>query len=101
MSIKVESEKDNQLMGRRECWLILEHAGKATPSRAELLKEASKALESNEELTSIEKILSMRGLGKSKVKIFAYSSKERMPKKEEPKAAQATAEGSEKKEGAK
>ena len=76
---EVESEKDNPLMKRKQYWLSVEHAGKETPARYELLPEIAKTLKSKPELTLIDKIFSERGGAKSRAKVMVYRDRREIP----------------------
>lgn len=79
MKLEVVSEKENPLRKRKGYWLSVEHAGKETPSRHELLPQVAKKLGSKEELTIIDKIFSERGNALSRVKVLVYKDKLDIP----------------------
>lgn len=68
------------MMKREEFMISLEHTGKATPSRHEMLPEVSKLTKTDKDLIIIDKIFSMHGKSESKIKVFAYESKSDIPK---------------------
>ncbi len=75
MKIEIVTEKDNPLRKRKCCWLSVEHPGKETPSRYEVLPEVVKKLGAKEELVVIAKIFSERGDAKSAIKVLVYKDK--------------------------
>jgi ribosomal protein S24E len=80
MKADIISEKENPLRKRKEYWLMVEHEGKSTPTRHELLPEVAKKLGSKSELTVLDKIFSERGTAKSRVKAQIYSDIKEVPK---------------------
>jgi ribosomal protein S24E len=79
MSAKIESHKKNPLLHREEAWIVVEHSGKPTPKRAELIDEAAKVLKADKELVIVDKIYSKEGAAASRARVYAYSKKEDMP----------------------
>jgi len=80
MKTEIDTQKENPLMKRKEFWLKLEHEGKPTPGRKEILPEVAKIVKSKEDLIIIDKIFSFGGRSISKVKVFVYTKTEEMPK---------------------
>lgn len=80
MKTEILKQKDNQLLGRKELWISVEHIGKATPSRVDILSEIAKIVKSKKECVIVEKIFTQTGKGVSKVKVFIYSKKGDIPK---------------------
>ncbi len=102
MKIEILEQKKNPLLKRVEASVSLEHPGKATPSRREILPELARALKSREELLIIDKIFSVPGKGVSRARVLAYGKREEIPKEKiekmkkrmpEKKGAAAPAEG--------
>ena len=54
-------QKKNPVMNRDEYKLEIDHEGKATPSRQEMLKEVAKEVKAKEDVIIIDKILSRNG----------------------------------------
>jgi len=79
MKTEIISEKDNPLMKRKEYWLMVDHAGKETPNRHDLLPAIAKKLGSKEDLTLLDKIFTERGAAQSRVKVMVYSKKDDVP----------------------
>jgi len=79
MKTEIISEKDNPLMKRKEYWLMVDHAGKETPNRHDLLPAIAKKLGSKEDLTLLDKIFTERGAAQSRVKVMVYSKKDDFP----------------------
>ena len=113
MVVKVLEQKKNPLLKREEVRATLEHPGKPTPSREEMLLALERILKTKRELILIDKIFSVKGKGESLLKIFTYSKKEDIPegkremiekrmkrkKAKEEKTGEAKPEDSGKKEG--
>ncbi len=118
MKMEILERKKNPLMKREEVMFSMEHGGKATPSRKDLLKEVAGKLKVKENLLIIDRIFSATGKSQSNLKVLVYKKpddipkgklekmkarmekKEEKPKKEEVKPEEAKAE-EEKKEGEK
>jgi len=67
------------VMKRDEHLISLEHKGKATPSRPEIMKDVAKLLKTREELIIVDKIISNKGIQSSKVYVLSYRKKDDMP----------------------
>lgn len=80
MSLEIKSKQENPLLKREKVWVSLEHPGRPTPQRANLLKEISKKLGAKEELVIVDKIFSTKGGAASDIKVFVYKKKEDVPK---------------------
>ncbi|MBL7206142.1 MAG: hypothetical protein ISS36_00915 [Candidatus Aenigmarchaeota archaeon] len=76
---EILEQKKNPLLKREESWILIEHKGKPTPKRDEILSEISKVLKSKDELIIIDKVFSQKGKSASRVKVLAYSKKEDIP----------------------
>ena len=79
MKIDITSEKENPLMRRKSYWLRVEHAGKQTPNRHELMPAVLKKLGSKPEETVISKIFSQAGVAGSNVKVVVYEEAKAVP----------------------
>jgi small subunit ribosomal protein S24e len=79
MTAKVESHKKNPLLRREEAWIVIEHEGKPTPKRADIIEEAAKAMKADKELVIVDKIFSKEGRAASNARVYVYSKKEDMP----------------------
>jgi ribosomal protein S24E len=79
MKLETVEHKKNVLMGRDEYLLSLEHSGKATPSRLEILKELASTLEASEDTIIIDKIWTKTGLSVSDLKVLVYKKKDDIP----------------------
>ncbi|MBI4173532.1 MAG: hypothetical protein HY519_02315 [Candidatus Aenigmarchaeota archaeon] len=80
MKFATVTEKENQLMGRRELWLSIEHKGQATPTRKQLLDGVAKAVGSPAENVIIDRIFTDTGRSSSRLKVLAYKDKNSIPK---------------------
>lgn len=79
MAAKVEQHRKNPLLRREEAWIVIEHEGKATPKRADIIEEAAKAMKADRELLIIDKIFSREGKAASSARVFVYAKKEDIP----------------------
>ena len=79
MKIDITSEKENPLMRRKSYWLRVEHAGRQTPNRHELMPAVLKKLSSKPEETVISKIFSQAGVAVSNVKAVVYKDAKAVP----------------------
>ncbi len=100
MKADIVSEKENPLRKRKEYWLMVEHDGKQTPSRQELLPQVAKKLGTKEDITVLDKIFSERGTAKSRVKVQVYSDRKEVPKEKLDKQARKVKKFLEKKQAA-
>lgn len=80
MTLKILEHKKNALMGRDEIKAVVEHHGKPTPTREDILPSLENVLKANAEHIIVEKIFTMKGKGESLVKAYLYENKEKMPK---------------------
>ncbi len=80
MKIEIKEQKKNPLLKREEVSVSIEHPGKATPSRREILPELAKVLKSNEDLIIIDKIFSVHGMNVSEARLLVYKKKDEIPK---------------------
>jgi ribosomal protein S24E len=74
------SEKENKLMNRKEAWVRIDHEGKPTPPRKDILAEIAREFKAKEDAIIVDKIFSETGMAASKVKVFVYSSAKDVPK---------------------
>ena len=79
MKIEIVSQKKNQLMGRDEAEVRINHEGQRTPSRQEMLKEIARQLKANEDHIIIDRIMTLQGQAVSAAKVLAYERKEDVP----------------------
>ena len=87
MKTEVQEHRKNPLLKREEAWVLVEHPGKATPKREEIVKDAAKALKAKEDLVIVDKIFSFTGRMASRARVFVYSKKEDIPKEKLEKMA--------------
>ncbi|UCD07684.1 MAG: hypothetical protein JSW41_01800 [Candidatus Aenigmatarchaeota archaeon] len=80
MKMEILDRKKNPLMKREEIVFSVDHGGKATPARKDLLKEISGKLKVKEDLLIIDKIFSATGKSQSNLKILVYKKKDDIPK---------------------
>ena len=79
MTVKVEMHRKNPLLKRDEAIIVINHAGKPTPKRAEIIDDAAKALKADKELVIIDEMFSKEGVASTRARIYAYHKKEDMP----------------------
>ena len=78
--MEIISEKDNKLMGRKEAWLMLEHEGKPTPPRKDILADVAKHFKAKEDCVIVDKIFSEAGRAASRIKVLVYPRADAVPK---------------------
>jgi len=79
MSAKIENQRKNPLLRREEAWVLIEHEGKATPKRADIIDETAKAMKADKELLIVDKIFSKEGRAASRARVFVYAKAEELP----------------------
>jgi len=105
MSIQTISERENPLLGRKECWVSLEHAGQPTPAREKILDALASHLKAEKEAVIIDKIFPEKGKSASRIKVLVYADRGKIPKeklqrmRKGKKEKKAEAEGGGEKEG--
>ena len=82
MSLKIIEHRKNSLMKRDEIRAVVEHAGKPTPRREDIMPSLESVLKTTSDLIFIDKIFTEKGKGQSIVKLFVYGSKEDIHKQE-------------------
>lgn len=65
MEMTIIEEKENPFLNRKELKLRITHAGGATPSKAEIIKELSSKYSVEEKQVSIDYVFSIKGIGES------------------------------------
>jgi len=85
MNYNVLSEKQNDLLKRKEMKIEIDHLLTATPSKADLLKELAKAYSVPEENILIDYIFTQKGIGKSVAKVKIFKEKPKIKEKKEVK----------------
>lgn len=78
--MEVFSQKKNSLMRREEAWIRLDHAGKPTPPRKDIIADIAKHFKAKEDSVIVDKIFSEFGKPSSRVKVLVYSKAEEIPK---------------------
>ena len=76
----VSERHKNPLLKRDEVEVVVDHEGKPTPSRHDLIKEMATKLHAKENMIIINKIHTGKGLNKSKVSAFIYHKEDDIPK---------------------
>jgi ribosomal protein S24E len=79
MKLEIKSRKQNPLMKREKALAVVEHSGKATPSRKDILKELAKSLKVKEDLIIIERIITRSGKTTSEIKVHVYKKASDIP----------------------
>jgi len=75
--IKIISEKDNPLLGRKEIEFIVFHAGQGTPKRTDIRKKLAAVLNKDLDCVYIKYLYSETGKPETKGEARVYESKER------------------------
>ncbi len=78
MEIKIASERENVLLGRKELWVTVK--GKETPRRAELKTRLAAELGADEKLIIIDKIKTIAGSPEAEVYVKVYKDEEYLRK---------------------
>ncbi|MDN5358164.1 MAG: small subunit ribosomal protein S24e [Candidatus Diapherotrites archaeon] len=78
MEIKIASERENPLLGRKEMWVVVR--AKETPRRAELKTRLAAELGVDEKLIIIDKIRTIAGTSDSEVYVKVYKDEEYLNK---------------------
>ncbi len=104
MKLEIKEQKRNALMKREEAVVSMEHGGKATPNRNQVLAEVARLLNARPEDIIIDRIITPGGRASSEARVLAYSRKEDIPawrfKKMEQRLAKAKKKAEEKPAGA-
>jgi ribosomal protein S24E len=82
MSLRIIEHRKNPLMKRDEVKAVVEHAGKPTPAREEILSSLESVLKTSRDLIFIDKIFTEKGIGHSNLKVFVYGKKEDVHRQE-------------------
>ena len=80
MKFEVVNQRKNPLMNRDEYMISLDHGGKATPSRHDILKEVAKDIKVKEDLVIIDKIITRTGASASDIVVSVYRKRDDIPK---------------------
>jgi ribosomal protein S24E len=79
MKLEIVDRKRNALMKREEAMISIEHGGKATPNRKQILDEVSKLFKARLDTIIIDRIITQGGRPRSDVKALVYSKKDDIP----------------------
>lgn len=90
--MRILKEKAMPLLARKRINFEIDHAEKATPSRADLKVQVSQQLNVKPELVSIRHIYPKFGQNKSKVVVHVYEDEKRLKFLETPKGKKAKKE---------
>ncbi len=103
MSLKILEQRKNALARADEVTAVVEHAGKPTPGREEILSSLESVLKADRELIFIDRIMTRRGKGESLLRVLVYGRKEDIDRKDvqraEKRKIKAQGKGQPKKEG--
>ncbi len=78
MEIKIASDRENKLLGRRELWIVVK--AKETPKRAELKTRLAAELGVDEKLIIIDRIKTVAGSPDAEVFVKVYKNEEYLNK---------------------
>ena len=78
--MKILTDKQNPLLNRREVTLELEYLGQKTPSKVDVIKQASGLLKTKEELIYVWEIKPSYGVAKGSACLYIYNNKENLDK---------------------
>ncbi|MGC2289900.1 MAG: hypothetical protein WA688_08605 [Thermoplasmata archaeon] len=76
MEVKILEERPNPLMHRKEYTFEVDHAGAATPPRADVRKELAKLVKVPADRLVIERMNARFGIAKTRGEAMAYATKE-------------------------
>ncbi len=76
MDVKILEERANPLLHRKEYTFEVDHAGAATPPRAEVRKELAKLVKVPAERLVVERMNALFGTAKTRGEAMAYATKE-------------------------
>ena len=76
--LKIVSERENKVVGRKELVVEISHTGKGTPKRSEIREKVSEMLKVPGNLVVVRKILTEYGMTLSQALIHVYPSEERL-----------------------
>ncbi len=80
MKLEVVEHRKNPLMKREEVLFSVDHGGRATPSRADLLKEVARKVKAKEDLVIIDRIFTSTGDSRSSLRVLVYKKANDIPK---------------------
>ena len=89
----VVSQKENKVIQRREVVVRIEHRGKGTPSRPDVINAVSKLMEVNPDLVVVRRIETEYGRDASKAWVHIYWDKAALEKFEPRYVLERTAKG--------
>lgn len=79
MKLEIKERKRNPLMKREDVLITIDHEGKATPNRAQLMEDVAKLLKTRKENIVVNRIITAGGSTLSEAKVFSYSRKDDIP----------------------
>jgi ribosomal protein S24E len=79
MKIEIGDRKKNALLKRDELTVSIDHSGKATPNRKEIMDGIAKEIKAKAENIIVTKITTHGGTSVSTASVYAYSRKEDIP----------------------
>lgn len=78
--MEVITEKKNPIMNRDEAWIRIDHSGKPTPPRKDIIADVAKHFKAKEDCIIVDKIFSETGQAASKIKVLVYTKADAVPK---------------------
>jgi len=75
--VKIETLRENKLVGRKEVKLVVNHMGLGTLSRKELREKVADMFKVSKEKVFVRRIETLYGVGVSKVKVHIYYDEKR------------------------
>jgi len=75
MKLKVDKEKENPFLGRKELVVSIEHTGEKTPTRAAVQTLLAKELGAQQDKIEIRKIFSVKGKSESTALVNVWKDK--------------------------
>jgi ribosomal protein S24E len=80
IDMEIINQKKNALMNREEAWVMIDHGGKPTPPRKEIIADVAKQFKAKEDCVIVDKIFSETGKPASRVKVLVYPKADAVPK---------------------
>lgn len=72
MEAKILTQKDADLMNRKEVIIEIAHQGSKTPTKLEVIKKAAELMKTEENLIELKQITEFFGVGRCKALVHVY-----------------------------
>jgi len=78
--MEIINQKKNALMNREEAWVMIDHGGRPTPPRKDIIADVARQFKAKEDCVIVDKIFSETGRPASRVKVLVYAKADAVPK---------------------